>query len=166
MKTTIATVGTPEKGLFDIRELVLAIENQQDMTAESVVVDYETTMETWKNKKKVQVRSPREFERLIYIEDDVYYFLDKGTKKHPIPKNPNAKTLRFTWGGPGSYTAKTIPRKIYSRSGGPSGVTVYRESVMHPGFPARDFSGIIKKKWDREYPRQIQRAINSVKTIP
>jgi len=81
----------------------------------------------------------------------IWKWLDEtGTEPHPIsPKK--AKALKFTWGGKGSYRAKTYPNP--ARWGGPgvvqNGKTVFRREVQHPGFPARHFSDEINKDMEK-----------------
>jgi len=80
--------------------------------------------------------------------EKIFNFVDRGTKgPYPIPKKPQKKPLAFQWGGPGSYKAKTSPRVIGSKGGGPSGPMVFFKQVMHPGIKARKFSDSIARRW-------------------
>jgi len=69
---------------------------------------------------------------------------ETGRKPGPIfPKK--AKFLRFQWGGPGSYQAKTGAGP--ARHSGPgtvaNGETTFRRQVWHPGFEPREFDEVI-----------------------
>ena len=82
-------------------------------------------------------------------EDQIYKFVDKGTQQHYIfPRSPGGR-LAFQWAGPGSYRAATRPGVLGSRQHGPTGPTVFRRYVLHPGTEARRFSDTIQEKYDR-----------------
>ena len=95
--------------------------------------------------------------------------IDKTGAKPHIIRPKRAKFLRFVWGGPGSYDAKT--KASPARFGGSGRVTngkvVYRKFVNHPGFKPRKFSEAINKDarvvLDKEvkngYRRGMRRAI-------
>ena len=55
-----------------------------------------------------------------------------------------------------------MPNKIASTQASISGDIVYRKAVKHPGTDARNFPDVIGKKWQREWPRQLSRALASV----
>jgi hypothetical protein len=109
--------------------------------------------------------SPKKFRDEIFLKE-VYAAMDtvadgiksdyEGTKEHIIlPKN--AKRLRFQ----NTYTAKTVPGVIGSRSGGPSGDTVFSNGVIHPGTEARNFTKIIEKTWQSKFKRIMEKAISN-----
>lgn len=82
-----------------------------------------------------------DFKRLLWK------WIDKtGTKAHRIPKSGFTK-LSFTWGGPGSYKARTLPNP--PRFGGlgavVGGIRRVFAFVNHPGFPPRKFGETINK---------------------
>lgn len=79
--------------------------------------------------------------------EEIFNYVDRGTKPHTIePKKPGG-VLSFMWGGPGSYKAKTKPRVIGSTSGGATGAMVAFTKVKHPGTRARKFSDSIARRW-------------------
>lgn len=137
-----------------------AIENALTGTAKAIKVDYDVTTRTWAERSKFTIETKKWYERLITTTDEKYLYVSGGTKPHVIrPKN--ARSLRFQWGGPGSYQAKTTPRIIASRPGGSSGPTVYREEVHHPGTTAREFEKTISDKWQKQWPKILYRSIAS-----
>lgn len=119
--------------------------------------DFDATVKTWEH----SVRFDKEFEsgrsRIRFstmTSDPIYGYVSGGTRPHRIvPKR--AKVLAF----PGTYTAKTAPGVIGSRSGGSSGETVYSKGVMHPGTKARNFPEAIEKKWRSPFPRRMKAAM-------
>lgn len=160
MKITAVPIGN-QKGLIpDAATLKKVVQNAGRGTAKAIKADYDVTTQTWDNRPSFKIDEESWNEWLIYTESKIYLFVSGGTKPHII-RPRNANKLRFQWGGPGSYQAKTTPRVIASRSGGPSGPIVYRRQVNHPGTEAREFPKEIGKKWRREWPRNLARAIAS-----
>lgn len=92
---------------------------------------------------------------------DLWRALDsEGTPPHEItPKDANG-FLVFTWGGPGSYEAKTKPVARFGGSGEvANGEKTVRKRVNHPGFPPRKFSDSINKRLRRQYDAAIDRGV-------
>lgn len=91
---------------------------------------------------------------------DLWQALDKtGTRPHSITPKKTGGMLRFQWGGPGSYSAKTRP---IARSGGPgraSGPIVFSRAVRHPGFSPRKFTESIGKRLEKQYRAAIDRGV-------
>lgn len=89
----------------------------------------------------------------------IFGYVDKGTKPHVI-RARKAKVLAFPWGGPGSYSAKTVPvAKAHVGSGQVVGGTQrFFKQVNHPGSKARLFSETVQ---DRTRP-QLQRDIENL----
>ena len=95
--------------------------------------------------------------------------VDKSGAKPHVIRAKRAKFLRFVWGGPGSYDAKTkaAPARFGGSGKVANGKVVYRKFVNHPGFKARKFSEAINRDsrelLDREvrngYRRGLRRAI-------
>ena len=141
--------------------------------------DFEKTVTTWKNKPKMETRVGgvgrllRGKARLDFSAGpnphgdnyDIYTFVDLGTKKHDItPKKPGG-VLSFQWGGPGSYKAKTKPRRLTSSGGGATGPMVAFKAVKHPGTKARQFSSIIARKWRKKLPKDAQKAMDKATQV-
>lgn len=145
----------PKQLLFEPKKLSRAIENALDGAAEAARVDFEVTQQTWKHKATFTIIK-KAGERIVKTGDEPYVFVNRGTKPHLI-RAKNAKTLSFQ----AHYTSKTSPRWIGSRQGGPSGPMMYTPVVHHPGTEPRDFDAEIAKKWQKELPIMMQRAIDS-----
>lgn len=142
------------KDPFHIAKQVKAIENALEGTAKAIRVDQLVTVQTWTHKPQFTIERSGEYERIIATSDEIYGYVDLGTRPHTI-RARNAAQLRFQSG----YKAKTSPNVIASRPGGKFGPTVYAREVKHPGTKARGFSKAIARKWNREWPRNLQRAI-------
>ncbi len=94
---------------------------------------------------------------------DIWKWVSGGTKG-PYPIRPRgAKRLMFTWGGPGSYKAKTAPG---GKFGGPGvvvgGSPVFSKGVMHPGIKAREFEKTIAEDYKREFSRVMENALRRI----
>jgi len=80
-----------------------------------------------------------------------------GAKPHEItPKHKSA--LKFVWGGPGSYKARTTTAGGYKGPGAPSGEVVFRGRVFHPGFKSRNFEKHIARWYKPKFRRNIENA--------
>lgn len=127
---------------------------------------FERVVSNWRNKPgfRFQVGSgPKQLFLRVQVTGSrkakrIWNWIDKtGTKPHIIrPKR--AKVLRFVWGGPGSYLAKTGAGP--ARFGGPGtvkgGKVVFTKQVNHPGFKARKFGEAILKDTEPELDREVR----------
>ena len=151
-----------------------AIADAANKAAKDIEADFKATTKTWSRQptfiKEVDTKtSPVQI--LVGTDDEIYRYLDEGTglygpkhRKYPIfagiyTGKSKAKALRFQWGGPGSYRAKTTPNVIGSGSGGPSGPMVAFPYVMHPGIKPRNFDITIRKKWEPKFKRLMEDAM-------
>ena len=127
---------------------------QQLLEAERIQTDYEKTVKTWKRDVDFDIDETR-FGANVGTDDEVYGYVDKGTKPHVIrPKK--AKVLAFRTGG----RPKTRPRTITSYEGKPgSPPTLFRPEVQHPGTEARDFTKTIQKRSEKRFAREYRKAL-------
>ena len=122
--------------------------------------DFEKTTATWDHKPKfVVVVSIAKVEggvsTLVDTDDEIYFFVSKGTEEHVIePKKPGG-VLRFR----SEYSPKTKPDVIGSFAGGPSGNFVFAKFVIHPGTKARRFDEVIAEKRRKWYKKQMEAAM-------
>ena len=93
---------------------------------------------------------------MIATTDTIYGYVNDGTRPHIIVPR-RARVLAFGTGG----SPKTAPRVIGSQPGSRGGKMVFTRRVNHPGTEARAFDETIAKKWQREAPQVLQRAIDS-----
>lgn len=93
---------------------------------------------------------------------DIFTYVDKGTEPHVIRPKPGnkSKLLAFTWGGPGSYQAKTLPiAQAHVGSGkAANGSLTFAREVNHPGNDARLFSETIQRETYPDFRRAIEAA--------
>ena len=134
--------------------VVKAVEAQTRQSAGELLKDFERTAATWTNKPRWRVRVGRSGVS-VSTDDAIWGYVDRGTRPHVI-RPRRAKRLAFA----GSYTAKTRVGSIIARGGGPSGSTVFAREVNHPGTKPRNFTRLLKRKWDAKWPRDMQKAIN------
>lgn len=111
--------------------------------AEAVKADFDKTVSTWEHKPDFKITEQSE-NFIVSTDDEVFGFVDLGTKPHVIVAK-RARVLRFATGG----KPKTSPGKITSGSGSKGGDVVFRPRVNHPGTKARLFTQQIAKRWQR-----------------
>jgi len=155
----------PKRSLASLGQKVVnqqAARLQQD--GENIRRDFEKTTATWNHKPRFEVnllRTASQMTVYVYTDDEIYQYVDKGTRPHVI-RPRRAKALRFQWGGPGSYKAKTSVGVISSRAGGSSGPEVLFKHVTHPGTAARNFTEVIQKKWAPKLTKALQDIVTQV----
>ena len=122
--------------------------------------DFEKSVKYWKRKvvfeRLVEV-GPKNVTIFVGTDDEIYRYVDKGTKgPYPIrPKGP--WLLRWRTGG----QAKTTPGSLRSVNRGPAaGPWAAAKEVQHPGIKARGFSDLVEKKWRPIIPKRMQKAID------
>lgn len=147
----------PKGLLIDVRSQKRAIGNALNGAAKGVKVDFGVTTRTWDHRPEFAISSPSAFEREVSTDDAVYGMLDEGTKAHDIEVK-NAPFLRFKWRG---FRSKTVPNDIRSRKGAQGKLWAQKKIVHHPGTKPRNWTKVIKRKWDRQLPVLLQRAIDS-----
>ncbi len=126
--------------------------------SDDMLKDFEKTTQTWEHDVLFEQEDKLNSVPMsvtVFTEDEVYAYVNNGTRAHPIVPI-RAPALVFQGG---TYTAKTMPGVIGARSGGPSGPTVFRQSVFHPGTEARDFDKTLAEKWQSKFNKMIYDAL-------
>lgn len=150
-----AKVILPDRLVADPAALKRALENGHRAVVEAAAVDFHVTTRTWKHQPAFAVSWTASGGE-VTTADKIYRWIDQGTKAHTIlPKNK--KVLAF----PSGSQAKTTPGEIRSQPRTHGGGTIFARVVRHPGIQPRNFEEAIAKKWRAEYPKQMQRAIDS-----
>jgi hypothetical protein len=139
-------IKVPRDLLPDADELERILENALTMTAKAVKVDFDTTTKTWNTRPEFQIARGK-FLRTVFTEDANYGFVNDGT------------TVRYALMSP-DFKAKTTPGFIGSKAGAGDLIIVNRNHPR-PGIKARKFDEAIADKWEKEFPIQVQRAIDS-----
>lgn len=136
-----------------------SIEKEAKIVEAGILKDYKEGTRTWEHKVQfdatLTINPNGAVSIIVDTDDEIYTFVHEGTRPHVI-RAKRAKTLRFQ----GTYTAKTTPGVIQSKSGGSSGEFEYRQQVQHPGTKARNFTQPIFRKWRPFFERQMQRALD------
>lgn len=124
-----------------LKEVTAAVNSSLDVMQR----DFARTTKSWDHKVTFEVNkaamSGRSLEGSVGTDDDVFNWVDKGTRPHEIYPIA-AEVLRFQ----GGYQSKTTPGVIGSHQGGSSGMFIYAESVHHPGIAARNFTDEIARR--------------------
>ena len=152
------TFRTIRPGAFDFKIFEKEIKKAQKEWMLKVLKEYRGTTKYWKHKVAFWGRgSERGMVLKIEIgtDDEIYGYVDKGTKPHIIrPKRPGG-VLAF----PSVSTPKTKPGRLRSGYGRKGKTIVFAREVHHPGTKARDFGGQIKKKMEPVLERDMQTAM-------
>lgn len=143
------------------KEMRLELLNGLRAAAKAVEKDYLLTVATWKRKPKFETiialgKSKAEF--LVGTDDEIYRYVDEGTKPHLIfPVKARALHF-FAGGGP-----KTQPGVIGSSSGSKGSSEVFTKAVNHPGTKARKFSEVINRKHERAFKERMHEAMRKAR---
>jgi len=117
------------------------VKDAYDDVSTDVLRDLVETTASWEHKPTFQRRTTADGGVEVYTDDDIFHYVDQGTKPHIIePKQ--APRLRFQ----SQYTAKTMPGNILSRPGGASGPFVFAKRVNHPGTEPRLITQTIMRR--------------------
>jgi len=125
-----------------------------------VLLDFQATTGTWKHKVKWQHEHlilPDVVSVKVWTTDEIYKYVDEGTKPHIIsPKNK--PRLAFMVGG----SPKTQPGMDTAGPGSPGTKLVVLPvgmSVHHPGTKARNFTKEIRKHHSKDFYSRIDKAM-------
>ena len=121
-----------------------------------------TNEQTFKSKKTITQAMMTMYVYPAGPNAKIWQYVSQGTKgPYPIPKpgNTKAKMLKFRWGGPGSYKARTTTGGGYKGPGKATGPIVLRKRVMHPGIKARNFEAHIARWYNPQFRRTMKNAV-------
>lgn len=135
----------PRRLLADPKRVIRAVENALTGTAYAVKADFDTTTRTWKNRPKFAIKRSK-LRRLVATDSDIYRYLSRGTR------------VRYAVMSDG-FAPKTRVGYLGSNAGKGGMVGFSRRPL--PGIKAREFEQAVHKKWTKEMPKQIQRAIDA-----
>jgi hypothetical protein len=146
----------PKKLVADPKRLARALTNALNGVAKDIQTDFRATTQTWQHAVDFPIDSPSDYRRTVSTDDEVYGYVNDGTRPHPIaPKGGGV--LRFNT----PFRAKTVPGRILSGPGGAGSTEVVARAVQHPGTAPRKFDVTIKEKWEKDFPTIMQRALDS-----
>lgn len=149
----IKPVNVVTRGIFRTEMLVEANKIASDMNK-----DFEKTVATWKNKPKFDtkiVARNQEVSITVSTDDEIYGYVDQGTKAHIIRPRKRGYPLRFN----SRFKAKTKPHFIGSSNGASNPPIIRAMEVHHPGTDAREFSHDLQAKYQPILAKRMQQAI-------
>lgn len=158
MKLRIEAI-KPKHPIYDQPIMKRAIQNAGQESAMAVQVDFNVTTFTWDHKPEFKIaHKGLDYRWTISTKDEVYGYVSEGTRPHTIvPKV--AKVLRFYRTG---FKPKSRANWIGANKGKKATKDLtFTRHVNHPGIGARNYPKVIKKKWDDEWPRQLDRAVRA-----
>lgn len=154
IKATAITPHTP----FNASVFRQEIKAEAKAVAADMKKDFEKTTRTWKHKvafKDTSTESGDEATASVETKDEIYGYVDQGTKPHIIRPRKRKGLLSFK----SKYKAKTTPHVINSHQGGASGKQVFARVVHHPGTDPRYFTRDIQAAWQPKFKKRIESAI-------
>jgi hypothetical protein len=149
--TAIIPDGDPVNAEAELAALLGAM----DRGAGMVKADFDTTIDTWNEKPEFKIEAPDRWHRLIFVESQIYSWINDGTPAHEILP-VRAQALAFMTGG----QSKTQPNSLGSGPGVPGTNFVMAHKVMNPGITARNFDELIATFYAERFPQMIQEALN------
>lgn len=149
---------------LDFAQIVAEVGAEMDSTVKPVLIEEHAKITAdWAHKVEFKARKVMT-EKMIAIDvwatgenKAIWRYVNEGTKPHVI-RPRRAKSLRFRWGGPGSYKPKTAVGGGYGGPGVPSGPERHFMYVNHPGNDAREFEKHIANKMRTWYRGRIEAA--------
>lgn len=146
----------PKKLIADPKKLARALTNALNGVAKDVQIDFKTTTQSWEHKPSFPIQSPSAYRRIVSTDDEVYAFVNDGTRPHIIrPKGGGVLVFRTP------FRAKTVPNQIASTAGSVGATNAIARVVNHPGTKARNFDKAIQEKWEKRFAVIMQRSIDS-----
>lgn len=157
IQVRVKRVRPDPKPALNSKQLQSIIREEQLKEAEAVKKDFETTTKTWA-KQPVFVIQPTAQGVNVYTDDEIYAYVDQGTRPHIIrPKR--AKLLRFNATG---FQPKTRPGRFKAISGRAAGPPpVFTSIVHHPGTEARQLSLFVRKRHEKRFARKLQQRLKA-----
>jgi hypothetical protein len=155
MKLTLTPI-VPKKKQFKTALYKAEIEKARREVKEGILRDFKSTFQTWKHKPKFGATRKGDA-YYISTKDEIYGYVEGGTKPHIIRAKGPRFPLHFFRGG---FRSKTRPGNIPAGAGRAAtrGET-FAQVVHHPGTKPRSFSKMIKAKWQKIWITRMQQAI-------
>lgn len=137
----------PRNAIFAPDRLEKAVENALDGAALAAKADFGVTTQTWETPVKFEIEAVKQGVREVFTTNKIYLYVNHGTRVRYATMTPD-------------FQPKTTPRLIRSRRGA-GGVAYVRKDRPRPGIKARKFDEEIAKKWRKQLPKTLQRAIDA-----
>lgn len=149
----IKPVNVVTQGIFRSEMLAEANKIASDMNK-----DFQKTTATWKNKPKFDTKVMARDQKVsitVSTSDEIYGYVDKGTRPHIIRPRKRDYPLRFN----SRFKAKTKPHFIGSSNGASNPPIIRAMEVHHPGNEPRYFVRDIQAKYQPILAKRMQIAI-------
>jgi Rieske Fe-S protein len=147
----------PKKNLLDPARYEAELAKATRDSVEGVKADFKKTTATWQH-QPVWYITRRGTDWYIGTKDEIYGYVDEGTKPHDIPAKPG-KFLRFYRTG---FKPKSRVGYIASYAGAKATKDLtFTKIVHHPGTKARQFSVKIREKWAKKFAQACRQAIKN-----
>lgn len=141
-----------EKAMYDI------LNRELESISKDILFDFEVTAYTWNHKPeftRLVSIGPSSVDILVGTDDEIYKYIDEGTKKHFVgPKKKGVLAWRT------NYVPKTSPGSMIATGGGASGPFAFdSKGHMVSGIKARKFTKTIQKSWEKKFKSRMEKAM-------
>lgn len=136
----------PEIKLADMKQLEREVDKTLDDIAELILKDLRKITATWKHQPTFVVKK-KHGSREIYTEDDIFRFLDEGTKTRKAVMSSG-------------FEPKTYERQLYSAPGR-GGVVFVSKSIDRPGIKSRKWILTLQEKYQDMAIKMQQETIDA-----
>ena len=121
--------------------------------AKQALVDFELTTENWQEQVEFKVEGPykrgKDLAISVGTDNVIWGWVDRGTEEHEIVARRSKDGLLHFQPTQRLVGTRTRPGSLHSGQI-KRGSWVTARSVTHPGIEARDFTGIVRDKFERE----------------
>jgi hypothetical protein len=141
------TVRLPPKALLNQAALTKVIESTLNAAADGIQNDLKRPTGTWQHKPEFVI-DVFPGKRIIYTADAIYRYVSGGTAVRRVVMVPG-------------FRSKSTPGSINARKGKGGVMFGPSKKIARPGIEARNFDLTVQKKWQKEFPKQMQQAIDT-----
>jgi hypothetical protein len=146
-----------------------AFEAALEKIGKKMKADFEEAVEDWDHKPDFKIETEGSREVSITTDDEIFGYVDLGTRPHVIRPTTPGGVLAFP-AGPYKRKTKNPGRAFVSilgagssgrRSSGGSGM-IYTQEVHHPGTQPQRISEGIMEKWRVPFMREMNEVSNQI----
>lgn len=141
MKITVTAI-TPPAGTLDPKKYRRAIRSAQGIAETAALQELRGSVRGWKHRPVFRIARDGDTST-VTTDDPVFIYQDRGTGTHA---------------GRGRYLILPRRKKALKFKNG-----AIRKRALHPGVPAQDFSGKAAAKFQKQYQRIMQDAIDGAR---
>jgi len=138
---------------FDTTIFAKSMKKTLKSLAKQALADFELTTENWEEQVEFTIDGPtkrgKDWVVSVGTDNVIWGWVDQGTEEHEIVARRSKDGLLHFQPTSALVGTRTRPGSLYSGQIR-RGAWVTARSVIHPGITARDFTGIIRDKFERE----------------